>query len=228
MGRKSKLRRFAEIATFPNVFEKDPAGDSSLRNAEGVHYDLRARWAKGFFKNTNPIVLELACGKGDYTIALAKDDPDTNYIGVDIKGARMWKGAKHAIESSLRNVAFLRTRIEFIDAFFGPDEVSEIWITFPDPFAKKPTRRLTSPPFLDRYRKFLTKEGIVHLKTDSRLLYDYTLDVIYQDAGCKLIYANPDIYADALEYEALRHQTFYEKKHLAAEKKITYLRFTIN
>ncbi|MEO6131713.1 MAG: tRNA (guanosine(46)-N7)-methyltransferase TrmB, partial [Saprospiraceae bacterium] len=179
MGRKSKLKRFAEVSTFPNVYEIDPAHESFISNAEGISRDLRGNWSAGHFKNDHPVILELACGKGEYTIALAKERQDQNYIGVDIKGARMWNGARTAIESSMTNVAFLRTRIEFIDRFFAPGEIAEIWITFPDPFEGKITRRLTSPPFIERYRKILKHGGIMHLKTDSLLLYQFTLDVIH-------------------------------------------------
>lgn len=227
MGRKNKLRRFADIATFPNVYEIDPATESYISNAEGTSYDLRGIWASKHFENTNPVILELACGKGDYTVALAKRHPDQNFIGVDIKGARIWIGAKAAIEFSLTNVAFLRTRIEFIERFFSAEEISEIWITFPDPFEGKITRRLTSPPFLDRYRKILKPGGIVHLKTDSQLLYEYTLEVIQAESGCKLLYANPDIYSAPLAFPELEYKTYYEKKHLLGGRKITYIRFTI-
>jgi len=169
----------------------------------------------------------LACGKGDYTVALAMDYPDHNFIGVDIKGARLWRGAKTAMDGSMLNVAFLRTRIEFIDRFFASEEVSEIWITFPDPFEGKITRRLTSPPFIERYRKILKSGGIIHLKTDSRLLYDFTLDVIHSDSRCHVLYANPDIYNSPLEFKELEHKTYYEKKHLAEGRTIKYLRFKI-
>lgn len=227
MGRKSKLKRFAEVASFPNVFEIDPAQESFISNTGDVSHDLRGNWAAKHFHNQYPVVLELACGKGDYTIALAKDRPDENFIGVDIKGARLWRGARTALESSMKNVAFLRTRIEFIDRFFAPAEVSEIWITFPDPFEGKITRRLTSLPFIQRYRKILKPEGIVHLKTDSRLLYEFTLEVIYADPECKVLYAHPDIYSDPLDFNELVHKTYYEKKHLAEGRTIKYLRFTI-
>jgi len=228
MGRKNKLKRFAEVATFPNVYEIDPAQESFISNIEGVSKDLRGSWSARHFQNDHPIILELACGKGDYTIALAQDRPDQNYIGVDIKGARMWRGARTAIEASMHNVAFLRTRIEFIDRFFSVAEVSEIWITFPDPFEGKITRRLTSPPFLDRYRKILKPGGIIHLKTDSELLYEFTLEVIHADPHCRILYANPDIYSDLLDFNELEHKTYYEKKHLAEGKTIKYLRFLID
>jgi len=228
MGRKSKLRRFAEIASFPNVYEIDPSMESFISNAEGMSRDLRGVWASKHFENDNPVVLELACGKGDYTVALASDFREQNFIGVDIKGARMWLGASIALKAALQNVVFLRTRIEFIERFFAPEEVSEIWITFPDPFESKAVRRLTSPPFLDRYRKILKPGGIIHLKSDSDLLYEYTLEVIRADVQCHLLYAHSDIYSIPLPYSELEHKTYYERKHLADGRKIKYIRFTIN
>jgi tRNA (guanine-N7-)-methyltransferase len=227
MGRKSKLKRFAEVATFSNVYEVDPAQESFLSNQEGVSKDLRGAWAANHFHNDHPVILELACGKGDYTVALAKDHPEHNYIGVDIKGARMWRGARTALETGLSNVAFLRTRIEFIDRFFGPGEVSQIWITFPDPFEGKITRRLTSAPFLERYRRILKSGGIIHLKTDSWLLYEFTLEVIHSDPRCHVLYAHPDIYSEHLDFPELEHKTYYEIKHLGAGRTIKYIRFSI-
>lgn len=227
MGRKSKLTRFAEVATFSNVYEIDPSHESFISNAEGISKDLRGNWGAGHFQNNHPVILELACGKGDYTVALAQDHPEQNFIGVDIKGARMWLGAKKALETSMHNVAFLRTRIEFIDRFFAPGEISEIWITFPDPFAGKISRRLTSAPFLERYRNILKTGGIMHLKTDSWLLYEFTLDVIHSDPKCKVLYANPDIYEKSLRFTELEFKTYYEKKHLLDGRKIKYIRFTI-
>lgn len=227
MGRKNKLKRFAEVATFPNVFEIDPAQVSFLSNEEGLSKDLRGRWASNYFKNEHPVILELACGKGDYTLALARSHPSNNYIGVDIKGARIWKGAGTALEDGLQNVAFLRTRIEFIERFFAKEEVSAIWITFPDPFEGKETRRLTSAPFLDRYRQILKKGGIVHLKTDSPLLYEFTLEVIHHDPACRVRYANPDIYSAPLNFPELDHKTYYEIKHLGIGRTIKYIQFTI-
>ncbi|HEY3387441.1 MAG TPA: tRNA (guanosine(46)-N7)-methyltransferase TrmB [Saprospiraceae bacterium] len=228
MGRKSKLKRFAEVATFPNVYEIDPAQESFISNQEGLSRDLRGQWADVHFHNDHPVILELACGKGDYTVALARDHADQNYIGVDIKGARMWRGARTALETGLNNVAFLRTRIEFIDRFFAPGEVSEIWITFPDPFEGKVTRRLTSPPFLERYRKFLKPGGIVHLKTDSDLLYEFTHEVIDSDPRCSILYSNNDIYNKPLDFEELNHKTYYEIKHLGAGRTIKYIRFRLD
>jgi tRNA (guanine-N7-)-methyltransferase len=227
MGRKNKLERFAEVATFPNVIEVIPGETTFLSAGDESGIMLKGAWAASHFQNNHPIILELACGKGDYTLALASDRPDQNFIGVDIKGSRIWRGAKTALESSRRNVAFLRTRIEFIERFFAPGEVSEIWITFPDPFEGKITRRLTSAPFIERYRKILKPDGIIHLKTDSRMLYDFTLDVIHSDARCNVLYANPDIYNENLKFPELDHKTYYEKKHLADGKTIKYLRFKI-
>ncbi len=227
MGRKNKLKRFADVATFPNVYEVDPAQESFLSNQEGSSCDLRGHWASGHYHNDHPLILELACGKGDYTVALAKDHPENNYLGVDIKGARMWKGARHALETGMNNVAFLRTRIEFIDRFFAPGEVSAIWITFPDPFEGKVTRRLMAAPFLERYRRILKPGGIIHLKTDSPLLYEFTLEVIHSDPRCHVLYANPDIYSAPLDFPELEHKTYYEIKHLGIGRTIKYVQFII-
>jgi tRNA (guanine-N7-)-methyltransferase len=227
MGRKSKLRRFAEVATFSNVFEHVPGEDFIVSNETGSARDLRGHWDSDHFQNDHPLILELACGKGDYTIALAKDNPGNNYIGVDIKGARIWKGARHALDANIPNAAFLRTRIEFIERFFDKGEIDTIWITFPDPFERKDSRRLTSPGFLDRYRKILKPGGIIHLKTDAWLLYEYTLDVIHADPRCKVLYANSDIYSGPLLHPDLRHHTYYERMHLADRRTIKYIRFTI-
>lgn len=227
MGRKSKLKRFAEVAALPNVYEVDPAEPGLVYREAGEGLSPQGHWLNAHFQNDHPIVLELACGKGDYTVALAREHPGKNFIGVDIKGARIWKGARTALAEGLHNAAFLRTRIEFIDRFFAPGEVAEIWITFPDPFDTKPSRRLTAPPFLDRYRKILRPGGLVHLKTDAWLLYEYTLEVIHHDPACRVLYANPDIYGGPLAFPELAHKTFYEAKHLADNRTIKYIRFTI-
>lgn len=189
---------------------------------------MKGKWASAYFKNNHPLILELACGKGEYTLALASRDPEHNFIGVDIKGARIWKGARRGLEEKVLNAAFLRTRIEFIEHYFAPGEVESIWITFPDPFAGKPNRRLTSIPFLDRYRKFLRPGGTVKLKTDSELLYEFTLEVIHSDPQCKLLYHNADIYNGPLYDPILEQKTYYELKHLAEGKKITYIEFSIS
>jgi tRNA (guanine-N7-)-methyltransferase len=226
-----KLKKFAENETFRCLLQPDA---SAILNKEPGCKELRlkdhaikGRWGADMFGNDHPIVLELGCGKGDYTIALAQRNPDINYIGVDIKGARLWKGAKFATEHALPNVAFLRTRIEFIDAFFGPQEVSEIWLTFSDPQLRgSENSRLSSPLFLERYRHFLKADGIVHLKTDSRYLYEYTKAVVEVNA-LHVVVAEEDIYAhrDRVPAEVTQVQTFYEKMFLEMGLPITYMAF---
>jgi len=228
MGRKNKLKRFADVATFSNVFEIVEGERAIVTNGEGDARDMKGKWASQYFQNNHPLILELACGKGEYTLALAQRDVSHNFIGVDIKGARIWKGARRGLDEKISNAAFLRTRIEFIEYFFSPGEVESIWITFPDPFAGKPNRRLTSVPFLERYRKFLKPGGSIHLKTDSELLYEFTLEVVDADPRCKIIYSNPDIYSGPLYDPILEQKTYYELKHLAEGKKITYVKFTIS
>ncbi len=192
-------------------------------------FHLKGNWHKNFFHNENPIVLELGCGKGEYTVALARMFPEKNFIGIDVKGARMWRGAKTATEEQLPNVAFLRTRIEFITSMFGKDEVSEIWITFPDPQMKNNRRkkRLTAAGFLNSYRKFLRADGIVHLKTDSLFLHEFTKCII-ADNGLKLNCACNDIYGTAFADELLSIKTAYEKSFLSQGMAITYLKFNID
>ena len=222
---KNKLARFAENKILPNVFQ--PTRDEALD-----HYPLKGKWRTEVFKNQNPIVLELGCGKGEYSVGLAKSFPNKNFIGIDIKGARFWFGAKEAVEKNLNNVAFLRTQIELVDCFFDHDEVDEIWITFPDPQIKyrRTKHRMTHPDFLDRYKKILKKNGIVHLKTDSEFLHGYTLGLL-QGQGHEINTANHDIYG-APEYEPgtplLREiKTYYEGLFSAKGKTITYLKFRI-
>ncbi len=220
---KDKLRKFAENETFTCLVQPDNetmlAGD----------HPLKGHWNSEIFHNSNPIVLELGCGKGEYTIALAQRNPDINYIGVDIKGARLWKGAKFATEHNMPNVAFLRTRIDFIKAIFGENEVSEIWVTFADPQPKRPNKRLTSPIFLDRYRTFMKHDGIVNLKTDSLLLHEYTVEVA-NEQGLEIIEQNADIYGTGrvTEDDILNVKTFYEQQFLAQGKPITYMAFRLN
>lgn len=223
MSRKDKARRFAENSTFKCLVQ--PTMDEVFRK----DHPLKGHWNEQIFGNDRPIVLELGCGKGEYTVALSEKFPDKNYIGVDIKGARIWKGAKYATEHSLPNVAFLRTRIEFIESLFAPDEVSEIWLTFSDPQPKKPEKRLSSRTFNDRYSHFLTKGGVIHLKTDSRLLYESTLEVIAEN-GYALLAADDDIYGSGRAYdeELAGVQTFYESMFLAEGKPITYVKYTLN
>ena len=222
---KNKLARFAENKTLPNVFQ--PTRDEALNN-----FHLKGKWRSEVFKNHNPIVLELGCGKGEYSVGLAKAFPEKNFIGIDIKGARFWFGAKEAIENNLNNAAFLRTQIELVDCFFDHDEVDEIWITFPDPQIKyrRTKHRMTHPDFLERYKKILKKDGIMHLKTDSEFLHGYTLGLL-QGAGHEIISAHHDIYG-APEYEPgtplLREiKTYYEGLFSAKGKTITYIKFRI-
>lgn len=230
MAQKNKLQKFTEFSSFTNSYENFDVKDPVLRGADGEEIQLKGRWNKIHFQNNAPIILELACGHGDYTVEMARLDPHKNFIGVDIKGARIWRGAKTAIEENQTNAAFLRTRIEVIEHFFGPDEISEIWITFPDPFERKSkgNRRLTSQNFLDRYRQFLKKDGVVHLKTDADSLYAYTLDVINQDNHCVIEYQNENIYSGSFENPLLGIQTYYEKMHLSEGKSIKYVRFRIS
>ena len=229
-----KLKKFAENETFRCLLQPDAsavlAKEPGSRELKLNDHPIKGNWGREMFGNDHPIVLELGCGKGDYTIALARRHPEINYIGVDIKGARLWKGAKEATQQAMPNVAFLRTRIEFIEAFFGPGEVSEIWLTFSDPQLRgSENARLSSPLFLERYRKFLRPGGIVHLKTDSRYLYEYTRAVCkVNEFGVKV--AETDVYAHqaAVPEEVTQVQTFYEKMFLQMGLPITYLAFVID
>ena len=223
MGSKNKLKRFKENETFANVIQP---------NREEVitgNFPLKGVWARDFFKNNHPIVLELGCGKGEYTVNLAKEYPDKNFIGVDIKGARFWRGAKTALEEQISNAAFLRTQIELIDHLFAQGEVSEIWITFPDPQIKykRTKHRLTNQDFLAKYRHILSPEGLIHLKTDSEYLHGYTLGLLH-GMGHEILYANHHIYRnEGAPKEVLTIQTTYEKQYLAQGKPITYIRFRL-
>ena len=218
---KDKLKRFAENLTFPNLFQ--PTIEEATN---GFH--LKGKWNKEFFGNDNPIVLELGCGKGEYTVALAQKYPDRNYIGIDKKGARMWRGCKTSVEEGMTNVAFIRTRVDFISGFFEKDEVSEIWITFPDPQPRKKQvkKRLTSLRFIDRYKQLLAPNGIIHLKTDNTEMYLFTLSIIKQE-GYKLIYQTADLYESGFEGDAVEVRTFYEEKFLKEGKAIKYIQFKI-
>jgi tRNA (guanine-N7-)-methyltransferase len=229
MGRRNKLLKFSEVLSFPNVFENPDATKPGLIGENGTPIVGKGPWSNFYFKNNNPLILELACGKGDYTLGLAERYPGKNFMGVDIKGARIWRGAKTALEKQLPNVAFLRTRIEQIPLFFCSNEVEEIWITFPDPFLKKgkENRRLTSLPFLERYSKILKPGSLIHLKTDDRTLFDFTLDVLNSQSDYKLIYADQDIYSKDLPYEELEIKTFYETRHLSKGSTIKYIRFEL-
>ncbi len=224
MGSKNKLKRFKENETFSNVFQ--PSREELVSDT----YELKGRWNKTFFNNNNPIVLELGCGKGEYSVALAQKYPDKNFVGVDIKGARFWRGAKTAVEENLPNVAFLRTQIELIDYAFGESEVDEIWITFPDPQIKykRTKHRLTNLEFLARYKRILKPNGIMNLKTDSEFMHGYTLGLLH-GAGHEVLYANHNVYKqEGSPEEVTSIQTFYESQYLKENKPITYIRFKIN
>ena len=224
MGSKNKLKRFKENETFDHVFQ--PKRETLVENK----FILKGQWRQKFFKNKNPLVLELGCGKGEYTVGLAEKYPNKNYIGIDVKGARFWRGAKTAKENQLSNVAFVRAQIELIGFLFEASEVDEIWITFPDPQIKykRGKHRLTNPDFLKRYKHILNQTGVVHLKTDSEYMHGYTLGLL-QGLGHEIQYANHNIYhQEGSPYEVTEIQTFYEKTYLEKGKAITYLRFKIH
>ena len=216
MGRRNKLKKFNDILSFTNVYENYDPTNPRLMADEKTEVDLKGKWRQDHFKNDNPIVLELACGRGEYTLALGEANPNINYIGVDIKGARIWQGSTNATEKGLTNVAFLRTKIEQIGLFFGENEVDEIWITFPDPFLKegKINRRLTSPPFLERYKPILKNGGMINLKTDDPTLYEFTQETFAECEFLDVTYDKDDIYSEALDFPELEHKTYYEKMHL--------------
>ncbi|MFK7933769.1 MAG: tRNA (guanosine(46)-N7)-methyltransferase TrmB [Saprospiraceae bacterium] len=226
MSNRNKLKKFAEILTFPNVYENVDMKNPRIEDTAQQVIEMKGKWNEKHFKNDHPITLELACGRGEYTLQLARKYPNRNFIGVDIKGARIWQGAKIALEEKLDNAAFLRTRIELIEHFFTKGEVSEIWITFPDPFLRnsKSNRRLTSPPFLDRYQKFLDPAGFIHLKTDSPELYEFTLETESEYDKIEMLYNDDDIYSKQLPMAELDFKTYYEKMHLANGKTIKYVR----
>ena len=221
---KGKLAKFADMAANPLVIEKP---FNTIK--EDTPFELRGHWNEAFFHNPHPIVLELGCGRGEYTVGLARRYPDKNFIGIDIKGARMWTGAQTALREGLKNVAFLRTHIEFIDRFFAPDEVSELWLTFSDPQMKKATKRLSSTFFLERYRRFLTDGGLIHLKTDSNFLFTYTEEMLkanhtVPEYTTRNLYAMPE--GDDGQ-EARSIQTYYEQMWRDRGIDIKYLRFRL-
>ena len=223
MGSKNKLKRFKENETFANVIQ--PKRDELLSG----QFLFKGRWNELYFNNNNPIVLELGCGKGEYSVGLAKKNPNKNFIGIDIKGARFWRGAKTAIEENIANVAFVRMQIELIEKCFEQGEVSEIWITFPDPQIKykRTKHRLTNADFLRRYENILSKDGYIHLKTDSEFMHGYTLGLLH-GLGHNILYANHNIYnSDGVPTDVTEIQTFYEQFYLEQNKPITYIRFQI-
>ncbi len=221
---KGKLAKFADMESYENVFQYP------FSVIEQVPFEMKGHWREQFFHNDNPIVLELGCGKGEYAVGLAKQHPDMNFIGVDIKGARMWTGATQAIKEGIKNVAFLRTNIEIIDRFFDKDEVQEIWLTFSDPQMKNPRKRLTSTFFMERYRRFLVDGGTIHLKTDSNFLFTYTKYMV-ENNQLPVEVQTEDLYNDAKVQEATeqvrRIQTYYEQMWLDRGLNIRYMRFRL-
>lgn len=219
---KGKLQKFAEMETFSNVFQYP------FSVIENVPFEMKGHWREQYFHNDNPIVLELGCGKGEYTVELARLYPQVNFIGVDIKGARMHKGAKEALTAGLSNVAFLRTNIEIIDRFFAKDEVQEIWLTFSDPQMKNPRKRLTSTYFMNRYRHFLVDGGLIHLKTDSNFLFTYTTYMVEANHLPQLFRTEDLYHTDGIDEETrkiLSIQTFYEAQWITRGLNIRYMKF---
>ena len=221
---KGKLAKFAEMETFSNVFQYP------FSVVDNVPFEMKGHWREQYFKNNHPVVLELGCGKGEYTVELARLYPEMNFIGVDIKGARMWTGAKQALEAGLKNVAFLRTNIEIIDRFFAESEVQEIWLTFSDPQMKNAHKRLTSTFFLNRYRKFLVDGGIVHLKTDSNFLFTYTTCMVKENK-LPVVFSTEDLYhTEGIDDETrkiLSIQTYYESMWIERGLNIRYMKFLL-
>lgn len=215
---KNKLEKFADMASYPHVFEYPYSA------VDNVPFEMKGNWHKQFFKNNHPIVLELGCGRGEYTVGLGRLFPELNFIGIDIKGARMWTGATESLESGMPNVAFLRTNIEIIDRFFAPDEVAEIWLTFSDPQMKKATKRLTSTYFMERYRKFLIDGGIVHVKTDSNFMFTYTRYMIEKNQ-LSVDVMTEDLYHSGMADEILGIRTCYEQQWLDRGLNIKYIKF---
>jgi tRNA (guanine-N7-)-methyltransferase len=224
VGSKNKLKRFRENDIFENVFQ--PSRDELVKD----NYSLKGKWIKDVFKNDNPLVLELGCGKGEYTVGLAKRYPNKNFIGIDIKGARFWRGAKTALEEGIPNAAFIRTQIELIAHVFAENEVDEIWITFPDPQIKykRTKHRMTNMQFLESYKKVLKPDGLMHLKTDSEFMHGYTLGLLH-GMDLDVLYANHNVYKlEGSPEEVTEIQTFYENQYLENDKAITYIRFKFN
>lgn len=217
MGKKNKEQRIADIRVFSNVFEYEHFSEED---------NLKDKWHSEIFRNQNPITLELACGKGEYSVGLARRYPRKNFIGVDLKGPRIWVGAKKALKHNLENVRFLRAYIDHLENFFSKNEIDEIWIIFPDPYLKKERKRLTSPKFLNIYRRVMKPGGLIHLKTDSETLFDYTIEVI-RDEQCDLVEKIEDVYRDSRNSELVGIQTFYEKMHLEKGKTIRYVSFRL-
>jgi tRNA (guanine-N7-)-methyltransferase len=224
MSKRNKLQKFEDVSAFPNVLQCHNTSEGTLYHDRKEVPNPKGNWSLSFFRNKAPLTLELACGKGEYTTGLAARYPDKNFLGIDIKGARIWRGAKFALENNLKNVGFLRTRIEILDQYFDEQEVQEIWITFPDPFYKKENRRLVATSFLNMYAFLLAKKGVLHLKTDDEVYYEYALDNLSRNPHFELEYHQNDIYQSALYHSDLDIKTFYEKQHIESGKKIKYLK----
>ncbi len=216
------MAKFADLETFPHVFQV-----KAQEIRQDLQFDMQGKWNEMFFGNNHPIVLELGCGKGEYTVSLARLFPEKNFIGVDIKGARLWTGAKDAHLSGLKNVAFLRTNVEMINHFFGPNEVDEIWLTFPDPQMKKLTKRLTATNFMALYQQFVKPEGLIHLKTDSNFMYTYTQEMIKVN-GYAVNQNIADLYAQSEIGKVLSIKTYYEQQWLGRGLTIKYLQFVLS
>ena len=226
MSNRSKLEKFAANLAFPNVFENMDFDEPKLRKGLNQYVDFRNKWKEEYFKNNSPLILELACGRGEYSLGMARMLPERNYVGVDIKGARIWKGASTALNEQLNQIVFVRTKIELLDKFFGEGEVDEIWITFADPFPRpsKSNKRLTSDYYLDLYHKILKPGALLHLKTDDPGLYDFSVDRMQSHPAFTLIYHEDDIYSKPLVTPELELKTYYERMHLQVGKKIKYIR----
>lgn len=223
MGSKNKLKRFKENETFANVFQP------TREEVTSGEFQLKGKWNSDFFKNDKPIIVELGCGKGEYTIGLAEQNQNANYVGIDVKGARFWRGAKTAVDNGLHNVAFIKTQIELLDYIFNENEIDEIWITFPDPQIKykRTKHRMTNSEFLQLYKKVLKTDGVINLKTDSEFMHGYTLGLLHGE-GHEVIYANHNVYVnEGSPKEVTEIQTFYENQYLEVNKAITYIRFKI-
>lgn len=224
MGSKNKLKRFKDNEKFKNVIQP------TRKEVVEFEFKYKGRWNTDYFENDNPIIVELGCGKGEYTAGLAEKYKEKNFIGIDIKGARFWRGAKTALEQNMKNVAFVRTQIELVDKIFDENEVSEIWITFPDPQIKykRTKHRMTNPEFLAKYKHILVEDGKIHLKTDSEFMHGYTLGLL-EGLGHDILYSHHDIYVNhEAPQDVVGIQTFYEKQYLEKGKSITYLKFKLN
>ena len=218
---KNKLKKFADLATYENVVQ------ISFEQLQSEEFQYKGKWSSAFFGNDHPVILELGCGKGEYTVKLASHCPELNFIGIDIKGSRMWNGATKAKKLGLKNVGFLRTNIENIGLFFGEGEIAEIWLTFPDPQMKKTRKRLTATNFMESYRSILVPNGIVHLKSDSNFMYLYT-EAMVAENQFEVLRQTDDLYDSDILDEVLSIQTFYEKQWLDRGISIKYLSFRLN